>query len=80
MLIDEFQYHFHIYRQHQRLTIAGIKPSQSVLTQLCAKVVSLLKPVAEAQCQYVLKSKVLAIDDNVRKSGCRYCISNMGYS
>jgi transposase len=69
MLIDKFLYHLPLHRQHQRLTAAGITLSRSVLTQLCAKAVSLLKPIADAQCQHVLKSKVLAIDETPIKAG-----------
>lgn len=69
MLIDKFQYHLPLHRQHQRLTEAGISLSRSVLTLLCAKAIALLKPIAEAQCQHVLMSQVLAIDETPIKAG-----------
>lgn len=69
MLTDKFLYHLPLYRQHQRLTEAGITLSRSVLTQLTAKAIALLKPIADAQYQNVLRSRVLAIDETPIKAG-----------
>lgn len=69
MLTDKYLYHLPLYRQHQRLTEAGIALSRSVLTQLSAKAIALLKPIADAQYQNVLRSQVLAIDETPIKAG-----------
>ena len=69
MLVDKFLYHLPLHRQHQRLTEAGITLSRSLLTQLTAKAIALLKPIADAQYQSVLMSQVLAIDETPIKAG-----------
>lgn len=69
MLIDKFLYHLPLHRQHQRLSEAGITVSRSVLTQLVAKAIALLKPIVEAQYRHVLMSQVLAIDETPIKAG-----------
>lgn len=69
MLMDKFLYHLPLHRQHQRLTAAGITLSRGVLTQLTAKAVALLKPIADAQHEQVLRSRVLAIDETPVKAG-----------
>lgn len=69
MITDKFLYHLPLYRQHQRLTAAGITLSRSVLTQLTAKAIALLKPIADAQYQNVLRSQILAIDETPIKAG-----------
>lgn len=69
MLIDKFQFHLPLYRQHQRLSEAGITLSRSLLTQLTTKAIALLRPIADAQCRSVLLSRVLAIDETPIKAG-----------
>lgn len=69
MLVDKFQYHLPLHRQHQKLTAAGITVSRSLLTQLTSKAIALLKPIAEAQYCSVLQSQVLAIDETPIKAG-----------
>lgn len=69
MLVDKFQFHLPFYRQHQRLTEAGITLSRGLLTQLSAKAIALLKPIADAQFRNVLLSKVLAIDETPIRAG-----------
>lgn len=69
LLIDKFRYHLPLLRQYQRITEAGIALSRSLITQLVAKAIALLKPIAGAQHQHVLQSKVLAIDETLIKAG-----------
>jgi len=49
MVIDKFDYHLPLYRQHRRLDDAGIRVSRPWLTQLMQSTVALLEPVYDAQ-------------------------------
>ncbi len=69
MLVDKFLYRLPLHRQHQRLAAAGITLSRSLLTQLTAKAIALLKPVVDAQYQNVLLSQALALDKTPIKAG-----------
>ena len=68
-LIDKFQYHLPLYRQHQRLAAAGITLSRQTLTNLEAGAVELITPVYYAQLSLILQSEVLAIDEIPIKAG-----------
>jgi transposase len=46
MLVDKFQYHLPLYRQHQRLAAAGITLSRSTLGTIVARSIDLLYPIA----------------------------------
>lgn len=69
MLIDKFCYHLPLYRQHQRLAQAGIQVSRTSLTHWTSRAIDLLKPIVDAQCQHLLQSKVLAMDETPIKAG-----------
>ncbi len=69
MLVDKFQYHIPLYRQHQRLTAAGITLSRATLTNYVRRAISLLVPIVDAQRESVLQSKVLAMDETPTKAG-----------
>lgn len=69
LLVDKFQYHLPLYRQHQRLTQAGITLSRATLTNLCKRAIELLRPIAAAQLENVLLSRVLAMDETPIKAG-----------
>lgn len=69
MLVDKFLYHLPLYRQHQRITQAGILLSRATLTQLVKRAIALLSPIAEAQLRSVLQSRVLAMDETPIKAG-----------
>lgn len=62
LLVDKFQFHLPLYRQHQRLEAAGITLARSTLTNLVTRASELLKPIVEAQLEHVLESRVLAMD------------------
>jgi transposase len=68
LVIDKFQYHLPLYRQHQRLEQAGIKVSRPWLTQLVHKTASLLEPVYEAQLASIRESGVIAMDETPIKA------------
>ena len=69
MLVDKFVYHLPLYRQHQRLAGGGITLSRSTLTNLVRRSIDLLAPIADAQLENVLMSRVLAMDETPIKVG-----------
>jgi len=69
LLVDKFLYHLPLYRQHQRLTDAGIRVSRGWLTQLAHRTAALLEPIYEAQRISILDSAVLAMDETPIKAG-----------
>ena len=69
LLVDKFQYHLPLYRQHQRLTDAGITLSRSTLTNVVRRAIDLLYPIADAQLASILESNVLAMDETPIKAG-----------
>ncbi|BBP45639.1 transposase [Thiosulfatimonas sediminis] len=69
VLVDKFQFHLPLYRQHQRLMQAGITVSRSTLTNLVKRSIDLLKPIVDAQTDNVLRSRVLAMDETPIKAG-----------
>lgn len=69
LLIDKFQYHLPLYRQHQRITQAGIQLSRATLTNLSKRAIELLRPIVQAQLDNVLLSRVLAMDETPIKAG-----------
>lgn len=69
MLVDKFQYHLPLYRQHQRLAAAGITLSRSTLGTIVARGIDLLYPIVDAMLTSILQSPVLAMDETPIKAG-----------
>lgn len=69
LLLDKFAYHLPLYRQHQRLTDAGITVSRPWLTQLTHSAVALLEPIHTAQLSSIRQSRVKAMDETPIKAG-----------
>ena len=69
LMVDKFQYHLPLYRQHQRLSAAGITLSRTTLTNLVRRAIELLEPIVDAQRDSVLQSRVLAMDETPTKAG-----------
>ncbi len=69
LLVDKFAYHLPLYRQHQRLTDAGITVSRPWLTQLAQRGISLLEPIYDAQLASLQSSRVKAMDETPIKAG-----------
>lgn len=69
LLLDKFAYHLPLYRQHQRLTDAGLTVSRPWLTQLVHQGAGLLAPVYEAQFASIRQSRVKAMDETPIKAG-----------
>jgi transposase len=69
LLIDKFAYHLPFYRQHQRLTDAGITVSRPWLTQIGQLAIALLEPIYAAQFASIRASRVKAMDETPIKAG-----------
>lgn len=69
LLLDKIGYHLPLYRQHQRLTDAGITVSRPWLTQLAQQGAGLLEPIYEAQFESIRAGRVKAMDETPIKAG-----------
>ncbi|MGB7303993.1 MAG: IS66 family transposase [Burkholderiaceae bacterium] len=69
LLVDKFQFHLPLYRQHQRMAAAGITLSRATLTNWVQRAIMLLEPIVDAQRTHILRSKVLAMDETPIKAG-----------
>jgi hypothetical protein len=69
LLIDKFAFHLPLYRQHQRLTDAGIMVSRPWLTQLTQHSIALLEPIYQAQWASIRASRVKSMDETPIKAG-----------
>ena len=69
VMVDKFQWHLPLYRQHQRLAEAGFKLSRPWLTQLVQQGAQLLEPIYEAQLESIRRSRVKAVDETPIKAG-----------
>jgi len=69
VMVDKFQWHLPLYRQHQRLIEAGFKLSRPWLTQLLQQAAQLLEPIYEAQLESIRRSRVVAMDETPIKAG-----------
>jgi transposase len=69
VLVEKFLYHLPLYRQHQRLTAAGITVSRQWLTQQVLTVALLLAPIVEAQLAAIQRARVKAMDETPIKAG-----------
>jgi len=69
LMVDKFLYHLPLYRQHQRISAAGITVSRQTLTNLVASAADLLEPIYYAQLSSILQSTVLAMDETPIKAG-----------
>lgn len=69
LLVDKFQYHLPLYRQHQRLQAAGIDVSRAWLTQLVHREGDLLKPIVKEVLKSIRMCRVKLIDETPIKAG-----------
>ena len=69
LLIDKFQYHLPLHRQHQRLLSAGIQVSRAWLTQLVHRSGDLLEPIFDALVESIRAERVKLIDETPVKAG-----------
>ncbi len=78
LLVDKFQFHLPLYRQHQRMAAAGITLSRATLTNWVQRAILLLEPIVDAQREHILRSKVLAMDETPIKAGLSKKAKNKG--
>jgi transposase len=69
MLVDKLRYHIPLYRQHQRMSAAGITVSRTSLTNWTHRAIDLLGPIYQVQWASVLESAVLAMDETPIRAG-----------
>lgn len=69
MLVDKFNYHLPLYRQHQRLKASYIEVSRTTLTNLVEKSSLLLEPIASAVLASILEGSLIAMDETPTKAG-----------
>lgn len=69
ILVDKFQYHMPLFRQHQRMAQSGIKIARSNLTSWTHRTAALLAAIYNAVLASALRSSVLAIDESPMKVG-----------
>lgn len=69
LLVEKFEYHLPLYRQHQRLTHNGFTVSRPWLTQLVQRGIELLRPIYAAQLESIVESRVKAMDETGIKAG-----------
>ncbi len=69
LLVDKFCHHLPLYRQHQRMSQAGITLSRATLTQWVRRSIALLAPIHEAQLRHILRSRTLAMDETPIRAG-----------
>jgi len=69
LMVDKFQYHLPLYRQHQRMAQAGVTLSRSTLTNLVRRSIDLLRPIVDAQLKNILAGQLIAMDETPVKAG-----------
>jgi transposase len=69
LLIDKFAYYLPLYRQHQRLSHAGITLNRGTLTQWVHRTADLLTPIYHALLSSILQSHILTMDETPIKAG-----------
>ncbi|MCB0333775.1 MAG: IS66 family transposase [Bdellovibrionales bacterium] len=69
LLLDKFQYHLPLYRQHQRLSASGVFLNRMTLTNIVHRAGQLLEPIYRSLQSSVLLSHVLAVDETPIKVG-----------
>jgi len=72
LVVDKFQFHLPLYRQHQRMKAAGINLSRSLLTNLVQDTAELLAPLYRALERSVLDSRILMVDETPIKAGVEH--------
>ena len=69
VLVDKFQWHLPLYRQHQRLEQAGFTLSRQWLTSLVGQGAALVQPIYDAQLESIRRCRVKAVDETPIKAG-----------
>lgn len=68
MIVDKFQYHLPLYRQHQRMVNSGVNVSRPNLTKLVHRSLELLEPIYVSILSGICSSEVIAMDETPIKA------------
>ena len=68
MIVDKFQYHMPIYRQHQRMANSGVHVSRPNLTKLVHRALELLEPIYLSILSGICSSEVISMDETPIKA------------
>jgi transposase len=71
LLVDKFQHHLPLYRQHERLTQAEVFLSRGTLTRQLHRVIQHLEPIYYALMSSTLQSALLAVDESPTPAGLK---------
>lgn len=71
LITDKFQYHLPLYRQHQRMSAAGVHVSRGHLTKLVHRTLELLEPIYYSILSSVTTSELVCMDETPIKAGRR---------
>ena len=71
LLVDKFQHHLPLYRQHARLLQSDVHLDRGTLTRQVHRTVELLEPIYQAVMSSVLQSPVLAVDETPTPAGLK---------
>lgn len=69
LAVDKHCHHLPLYRQHQRLTLAGVHIERSTLTRLSQRVAEMCELAYQAQLSSILNSKVITMDESPTPAG-----------
>ena len=68
LITDKFQYHLPLYRQHQRMSAAGVHVSRGHLTKLTHRTLELLEPIYYSILSSVTTSELVCMDETPIKA------------
>jgi hypothetical protein len=69
LAIDKYLYHLPLYRQHQRITAAGIKLSRATLTSYVHRTAGILKPIYQALIVSIASGSIVWMDETKVRAG-----------
>jgi transposase len=69
VLVDKFQFHLPLYRQHQRMAAAGVHLTRATLTHWVHRTADLLEPIYEAQLASILTGSMITMDETPIRAG-----------
>jgi transposase len=69
LVIDKFQYHLPLYRQHQRMAAAGVHVTRATLTNWVHGTAALLEPIYTAQLAAILSGSMITMDETPIRAG-----------
>jgi len=64
LIVDKFQHHLPLYRQHERLLQSYVYLSRGTLTRLVHRSLEVLEPIYTALVSSTLQSPILAVDES----------------